>query len=145
MRISMKTCYGLRALVDLAEHYGQGPVQSADIAARRDIPEYYLDQLLITLRRAGLVRSVRGPQGGHMLARPAGEITALDAIVALEGQLTPLLPCLEQEGTPGEEDTGLRYVWARMRAAVEPVLRGITIQELVDRQRVRESRLVWAI
>jgi len=139
----MKTDYGLRALVDLAERYGQGPVQSAEIAARQNIPEYYLDQLLIALRRAGLVRSARGPQGGHMLARPAHEITAYDVIVALEGSLAPL-SCLEdtpQDGT----DTGLQYVWRRMREAIEPVLRSITIAELLERQRMREARLVWAI
>lgn len=143
MRLSMKTDYGLRALVDLAERYGQGPVQSAEIAARQHIPEYYLDQLLIALRRAGLVRSARGPQGGHMLARPAHEITAYDVIVALEGSLAPL-SCLEETQPDGGE-TGLQYVWRRMRDAVEPVLRSITIAELLDRQRMREARLVWAI
>jgi DNA-binding IscR family transcriptional regulator len=64
--------------------------------------------------------------------------------VALEGSLAPLA-CLEEGSTPLEEDTGLRYVWQRMRAAVEPVLRSITVAELVERQRIHEARLVWTI
>ena len=69
MKVSMKGDYGVRALVELAHHYGEGQVQSAAIAARQSIPEPYLDQLLTTLRRAGFIRSVRGPQGGHALIR----------------------------------------------------------------------------
>jgi len=61
MKVSTKGDYGVRALVELAHHYGQGPVQSAEIAARQEVPEPYLDQLLTTLRRAGFIRSVRGP------------------------------------------------------------------------------------
>src|SRR4051794_22155275 len=74
VRISTKGDYGVRALVELAHHYGEGPVQSAEIAGRQGIPEPYLDQILTTMRRAGLIRSVRGPQGGHTLARPPAEI-----------------------------------------------------------------------
>ena len=65
MKLSSRTEYGLRALLDLAQHAGPGLSRSGDIAARQQIPDTYLDQLLLTLRRAGLVDSVRGPQGGH--------------------------------------------------------------------------------
>src|SRR4051812_50020579 len=70
LKISMRSDYGGRALLYLAERYGQGPVQSAEIAARQNIPETYLEQLLVVLRRAGLVRSLRGPAGGDKLGRP---------------------------------------------------------------------------
>src|SRR5438067_1374429 len=70
LKISMRSDYGGRALLYLAERYGQGPIQSGEIAAQQNIPETYLEQLLVVLRRAGLVRSLRGPAGGHMLARP---------------------------------------------------------------------------
>ena len=73
MLLSTKGDYGVRAMIDLAKHEGGGPVQRAEIARRRQIPESYLDHLLAQLRRAGFVRSVRGPGGGHMLARPAEE------------------------------------------------------------------------
>ena len=75
MRISMKADYAVRAVVDLGHRYGQGLVQSAAIAQRQYIPEAYLDQLLTALRKAGIVRSIRGPQGGHELARPPEQIT----------------------------------------------------------------------
>src|SRR3970040_765526 len=89
MKVSTKGDYGVRALVELAHHYGQGPVQSAEIAARQEVPETYLDQLLTTLRRAGFIRSVRGPQGGHALIRDPKEVRLSEVMTALEGSLAP--------------------------------------------------------
>jgi Rrf2 family protein len=86
----MKGDYGLRAMIDLAAHYGKGPVPSAAIAARQHVPEHFLDQLLIALRRAGLLKSQRGPQGGHMLAKPPSQISMSDVIRALEGNTAPM-------------------------------------------------------
>ena len=70
----MRADYGARAMIDLTQHYGQGLTQSAAIAARQQIPESYLERLLTGLRRAGLIRSVRGPSGGHELARTPSAI-----------------------------------------------------------------------
>src|SRR3712207_4861160 len=92
MRLSIKGDYGVRALIDLAERTGQGPVQSEAIAKRQGISEAYLDQLLTQLRRAGLVRSVRGPRGGHELARSPEQITLDEALAALEGDYLDILP-----------------------------------------------------
>ena len=89
MKVSMKGDYGARALVELEHHYGEGPVQSATIAVRQSIPEPYLDQLLTALRRAGFIRSVRGPQGGHALVRDPHDLRLSEAISALEGSLAP--------------------------------------------------------
>src|SRR5437868_14365872 len=89
MRLSSKTDYGLRALIDLALHESGLPVQGHDIATRQGIPESYLNQLLILLRRAGLIRSVRGPQGGHHLARPLRAISIADVVSALDGPAMP--------------------------------------------------------
>src|SRR5207249_11044945 len=86
----MRTDYGVRALIDLAQHDGQGPVQCAEIAQRQMVPEPFLDQVLSVLRKAGLVRSTRGPKGGHVLAREAAGITMLDVVRALEGSLSPV-------------------------------------------------------
>jgi Rrf2 family protein len=85
MRVSMKTEYGVRALCELARSEGGGPVQSAEIARRQRVPGPFLDQVLMTLRRAGLIRSVRGPHGGHLLSRPAAEIRLDEVIGCLEG------------------------------------------------------------
>ncbi|MGH2608100.1 MAG: RrF2 family transcriptional regulator, partial [Tepidiformaceae bacterium] len=90
MRVSTRSDYGLRALIELAGHYGQGPLQSSEIALRRHVPEQYLDQLLTALRKAGFIRSVRGPAGGHELVRPPDGICVREVIEALEGSLSPV-------------------------------------------------------
>src|SRR5689334_155715 len=113
MRVTMKGNYGLRAMIDLAAQYGRGPVPSAEIAARQHVPEHFLDQLLITLRRAGLLKSQRGPQGGHMLARPPAQITMLDVIRALEGKAAPMDPLPHLESRQGTAGPALRGGWAQ--------------------------------
>jgi Rrf2 family transcriptional regulator, cysteine metabolism repressor len=85
MRFSMKTEYGVRAIVELAANAGHGALQSAEIARRQGIPGPFLDQVLMTLRRAGMVHSTRGPHGGHVLARRPEEIRLDEVIDSLEG------------------------------------------------------------
>ena len=89
MRVSNRVDYGVRALYDLACHGGSGPVQSRDIARRQGLPEPYLRQLLGALGRGGLVRSTRGPQGGHRLTRSPDAVTLLDIWQVLEGRDPP--------------------------------------------------------
>ena len=93
MRISTKGDYGVRALIELSHHFGQGkPIQSAEIAARQHSPEPYLDQLLTTLRKAGFIRSVRGPQGGHALLQRPEEIRLSD-VMTPEAQIVERFMC----------------------------------------------------
>ena len=145
MKLSMRSDYGTRAVIDLARHYNQGPVQSADIAARQGIPEAYLEQLLTTLRKGGLVRSTRGPHGGHELARPPAEIRCADIIRALEGPLG--LPDVSDDGDvlAANRACGLREVWQEVVAAAQRILEGTTVQDLVERQKARESRAMYYI
>ncbi|HWO93613.1 MAG TPA: Rrf2 family transcriptional regulator, partial [Dehalococcoidia bacterium] len=109
------------------------PLQSSEIAARQAIPEQYLDQLLTTLRRAGLIRSVRGPQGGHALLRRPEEIRASEVVIAMEGSLDPIA-CLEP-GSPCTLQGGCaqRSMWEDVRAAILGVLDATTIADLRDR------------
>lgn len=145
MKISMRTDYGARAMIDLARHYGEGPVQSADIAARQAIPEAYLEQLLTTLRKAGFVRSVRGPHGGHELARMPSEITFGHVVEALEGPFTPL-DCLDEPSVcPVAPTCGMRDVWAEVQEATRTILSSLTIEDLVHRQSAREQRVMYYI
>ena len=131
----MKGDYGLRALVELAHHYGGGPVQSSVIANRQSIPEPYLDQLLTSLRRAGFIRSVRGPQGGHALIRDPQDLRLSEAITALEGSLAPIA-CLEDpSGCRKTTNCCLRSVWQEIEAATQRILDGITIADLAERER----------
>ncbi len=138
MRLSSKTDYGLRALMDLALHESGLPVQSHDIAARQGVPESYLNQLLILLRRAGLIRSVRGPQGGHHLARPARAISIADVVNALDGPT--MAESAGQEGAPRGSDTAtdlvVRAAWEQVNAAITEALGRITLDALIqERQR----------
>ena len=90
MRIPMKVDYGVRALVELALHYGESPTQTAAIAAKQRIPEAYLDQLLTTLHKAGFIRSRRGPHGGHSLVIDPAEIDLGTVVATLAGTSPPL-------------------------------------------------------
>jgi Rrf2 family transcriptional regulator, cysteine metabolism repressor len=135
MKVSMKGDYGVRALVELAHHYGEGPVQSAAIASRQSIPEPYLDQLLTTLRRAGFIRSVRGPQGGHALIRDPHDLKLSEVIIALEGSLAPIACLDDPEGCRTTTACSLRPVWREVEAATVRVLEGITIAEIAERER----------
>src|SRR5437868_12637292 len=93
MRFSMKTEYGVRAILELAANSGRGTLQSAEIARRQAIPGPFLDQVLMTLRRAGMISSTRGPHGGHAIARRPDEI-----------RLDEVLDCLEGDGREALKD-----------------------------------------
>jgi Rrf2 family protein len=131
-------------MLDLAERFGQGPVQSEAIAKRQSISDAYLDQLLTLLRRAGLVRSVRGPRGGHELARPASDISLMDVLGALEGDFLAIGPAGSAAGrADGAEDLPSvrvqRELWGTVRAATEKVLAGTTVHDLLERQQALTS------
>ncbi len=146
MRISSKGEYGLRALLDLALRYGEGPIQSHEIHQRQGIDENYLNQILILLRKAGLIESVRGPQGGHRLARPPAQISLLDALLTLEGPLLP--PDAAREGpTPTEpiDRDLLTDVWSGARGALERYLSGVTLEDLCQRKRQRTGEVMYYI
>lgn len=128
----MKADYGLRALLDLAEHHGQGPVPCHDIAARQQIPGPFLDQLLITLRRAGLVRSTRGPRGGHVLALAPEEVTLATAVEILEGQ--PGTVAEMEEAHPATFGPVIHGVLRRSEAAARAVLEATSLADLVHAQ-----------
>ncbi len=143
MRISSKVEYGIRALLDLALSGQRSPSLSRDTAQRQGIPETYLNQLLLQLRRSGLITSVRGPRGGHMLARPADEITVLEIMEALEGPLVVVpegLPVM-----PTETDAILSSLWDELRATVRQHLAKTTLQALADRKQLRNDELMYEI
>jgi Rrf2 family iron-sulfur cluster assembly transcriptional regulator len=138
VRIGTKGDYGVRALIDLAMYGGEGPVQRAEIARRQHVPEAYLDHLLAQLRRAGFIRSTRGPSGGHELPRDAEEINLLQVLEALEGSLAPL-PCLEDhegEGTVCAQ----QWVWREIYDDMRERLQAVSLRDLADRERERLQR-----
>jgi Rrf2 family transcriptional regulator, cysteine metabolism repressor len=135
MKISMKADYGIRALLDLAERYGDAPVPSHDIAARQHVPGPFLDQLLMTLRRAGLVRSTRGPRGGHVLSHPPEEVTLGQAIDILEGQAAQMECFSAPETCEHSFGCPIRSALLRAEEAVREVLDGTTLADMVRDRR----------
>ena len=135
MKVSTKGDYGVRALVELAHHYGEGPVQSAEIASKQEIPEPYLDQLLTSLRRAGFIRSVRGPQGGHALIREPRDVKLNEVMVALEGSLAALGCVDDPDACTKTGGCVQRDVWERVRDATIEILENVTIDDLAQKER----------
>lgn len=142
MRVPMKVDYGVRALVDLVEHCGEArPIQTAEIARRQGIPEPYLDQLMTTLNKFGFVRSRRGPQGGHVLARSPEEISLGMVMATLEGTGAPLECIVEPEECTLSSACAQREVWRTVEDAVQQVLNSTTIADLANRQRRAAARV----
>lgn len=137
MRVTMKSDYGLRAMIDLAVHYGHGPISSGDIAARQYVPEHFLDQLLISLRRAGLLKSQRGPQGGHMLAKLPSDISMGEIIRALDGSTAPMECLPEPAACQLSAACAIRDVWRQVEDYAQALIDGTTLEQLAERQRVR--------
>ena len=141
MLLSTKGDYGVRALIDLAKHAGEGPVQRSDIARRRQLPESYLDHLLAQLRRDGFIRSTRGPGGGHELTKPPEEITLLAVLECLEGSLAPI-GCVADPNRGGESLCGQSWVWQEIYDDMRKRLARITIADLVEHEREHEREAV---
>lgn len=143
MRLSTKGHYGLKAMFDLAQHFGSDPIPLKSVAERQNLPEYYLEQLIAVLRKAGLVKSVRGAQGGYILAKNPEEIKVGDIIRALEGPIAPV-ECVN-EFVPTECDNAdhciTRSVWARVRDSIVDVLDSISLDDMCrDAEKVRQTR-----
>jgi Rrf2 family protein len=131
--------------MDLAQHYGQRAVLSSEISARQGIPEPFLDQLLATLRKAGLVNSRRGPQGGHYLAKAPAEITLAEVVTALEGAPSHM-ECVEEPGVCLQSTAcALREVWQEIDRSTQEVLQGVSIGTLAQQQQRRERKGTYYI
>jgi len=140
LRLTTKTRYGARTLVHLARHQEQGPLPSAQIAAAQGLSIKYLEQILAQLRAAGLVRSVRGAQGGYILARPAGQITLRDAFEALEGA-EGLVECtVHPEQCARGEECALQETWASLYAVCLEFLGSQTLADLARRAEERQAK-----
>ena len=130
MRFSQKAEYAVRAAVDLAQHCRVGqPARVADIAKRAHIPEKFLEAILLDLRKAGLVNSWRGPEGGHALASAPGEITLGKIRSAIDGPLTLVEPGRKKTAV----DAGLGDVWKEVALALATVLDGVTVEDMCRR------------
>jgi len=140
VRLSTKGQYGLRAVVDLADRYGQGPIPLNTVAQREDISEHYLEQLMSQLRKAGIVTSIRGAQGGYQLARPPQEITIAEIIEVLEGPIVPVDCLANEDGCNRSTICAAQSVWKKLAEAMNDVLGSTTLADLVEEnQRLRNK------
>ena len=132
MRLSTVGRYALRAMVDLALHAGEGPVLRKEIAARQEISMQYLSRLLLRLKKAGLVDSVKGPGGGYLLTRDAAQIRAIDVLRGVEETVTPVF-CVDAEGEftcPRVDGCPTHWLWMRLDQAIFEVLDSVTLADL---------------
>jgi Rrf2 family protein len=135
MKLSTKSRYGTRLILDLAQHYGQGAIQLGEIAKRQKISLKYLEQIIRPLKNADYVRSFRGAKGGHMLNIPPDEITVGEIVALLEGGDT-LIQCDKDPATCEREDSCLtRYLWMEAAKAMYTRLAEITFADLMSLQR----------
>ncbi|MCE2392417.1 MAG: Rrf2 family transcriptional regulator [Proteobacteria bacterium] len=123
MRTSRQIEYALYGLFDLAYHGGPRPIRLSEVGRRQEIPARYLEQIFGRLRRAGLVRSKRGPGGGYLLARPAGQISLADIVLALQGTLLARAESDPAQGSP-------EFVWDLLEGALDESLARRTLEDL---------------
>ncbi len=135
MKLSTKGRYGVTAMYDLALHMGQGPISLKSVAARQQISEHYLEQLMGQLRKAGLVKSTRGAQGGYLLVKQPTEITVGDIVRVMEGPIAPVDCLLSNDPAasdycPKTSRCVTRNVWQKVGESIEGVLDSITLSDL---------------
>lgn len=137
MKLSTKGRYGLRALIDLAEHGEHEAVSIMSISERQNISESYLEQLIRPLKKAGIVKSTRGAAGGYQLNREAKDISVGEALKALEGDIEPV-SCGAISGEGSCESAGIcvtKNVWKKLNDAIEDALGSMMLSELVEESR----------
>lgn len=140
MNLSQRCQYAVRAVLEMARQYGQGPITISQIAARQAIPQRFLENILNDLRPTGLIESRRGMQGGYMLTRDPATISVGEVIRLVEGPLDPVRCSGDKENPcPRRENCALTRLWDRAKAAVEAVYDGASFRDLVEEERELSS------
>ncbi|MFC1983586.1 RrF2 family transcriptional regulator [Chloroflexota bacterium] len=139
MKLSTKGRYGTRALLELASHYGEGPIQLKDIAQRQQISLRYLEHLITPLVAGGILRSIRGAGGGVLLARPPEEIKLSEVVQLLEGPTAPVECVDNPEICDRSQLCVSRDVWGELKKAINGVLEATTLANLVYRDKQKEK------
>jgi Rrf2 family protein len=133
MRVSAKVDYALRALAELAAAPPGGPVKAEQLATAQEIPLKFLENILLELRRAEIVASQRGTEGGYRLARPAEEVSLADVIRAVEGPIATVRGSRPEDASYTGAAAGLRDVWIELRTSMRGVLEQTTLADLISR------------
>lgn len=139
MKISTKGRYGLSILLDLAIHESGSPRLIRDISRSQQISEKYISRLIVTLRRAGMVRSIRGAKGGFRSSCKPAELTLLEIIEVMEGPLV-IVGDAPATGTSGRNDrAATSEIWNRLNDEIRESMRRVTLQDIIDRDRKRSA------
>lgn len=135
MKISTKGRYALRMMVDIAEHQKDGYVTLKDVAVRQDISKKYLEQIALHLSQAGMLRAVRGYQGGYMLTKPAAAYSVNDVLQVVEGSMAPVT-CLEQDPNNCARSNACKTlpVWQGLQKLITDYLTGISLEDIIERR-----------
>ncbi len=132
LRLSTKGQYGVRAMYEIARGYGQGPVNIRTISKKQDVSIHYLEQILNTLRRGGLIKSIKGPGGGYVLTKAPEEISISEILEQLEGPLA-ITSCLDpKEGCTRVDQCVAHLLWKGLRFQIEEFLKRVTLADLVQ-------------
>ena len=131
MKLSTKGRYGVKAMVDLAIHYGESPISIKSISQRQGISEYYLEQLFSALRKAKLIKSIRGAQGGYVLNKLPEEITVADIMEVLEGPIE-ISDCVEGTTCNNGNCCATRLVCQKIKTSIEDVTTSVTLKDIVN-------------
>jgi Rrf2 family cysteine metabolism transcriptional repressor len=132
MKLSTKSRYGTRAIIDIAQNSENGSTMLKDIAARQSLSPKYLDHILSAMRRAGIIRNIRGKGGGYILTKTPASITVKDIVEAVDGTFEPVECLLNTDLCDKVPSCGTRDVWLRMKEAVDGVLEEATLQSLLE-------------
>jgi Rrf2 family protein len=138
MRVSAKSDYALRALIEVSVRGDEGPVSAEEIGRAQDIPHGFLQAILADLRRAGIVVSQRGQSGGWRLARDAADVTVADVIRAVDGPLVSVYGLRPEAVTYNDRADVLQHVWIAARSSLRDVFEKVTIAALAAQRLPRE-------
>jgi Rrf2 family protein len=139
MKFSSRAIYGMRAMVALARLYGQGSAFLKDIAEAEGLPGTYMEQVMVPLRKSGLVLAVRGAKGGYTLARHPADITVLSILEALEGPLL-LSECPTGSGCCSHSGgCALQDLWEEGSRSLDQIYRNISLATVLERQKAKDS------
>jgi len=140
MKLSTRSRYGTRLMLDMAQHYPIGPIHLSDVAKRQDISVKYLEQIIIPLKKGGYIESLRGPKGGHILARPPEEITVKEIVAVLE-EGTSLVECCDDSAVCQRSNIcPTRLLWKEVSDAMFERLQTISLEDLVKKAEALESK-----
>ena len=142
MKISTRTRYGLRAIIELAESYKGVPIKVEEIAKRQNVSEKYLEHIMLQLKKAGFIESVAGAKGGFILAKNPDEIRIIDIVVALEGNLSPVV-CVENENICNlSKICPAREIWKGMKEKIVEYLSSIKLSDVLILNKEKKKEII---